>query len=819
MIDGDGWIFYLLRLCERSLQSGLGGSYDTFSSIVHKELNLFRSNGLNVCVLFDGAKNILKEQSVNERLAQREENWETLYKYCTGRADDADDGTDFPLSPLYKEQLISTLNAFDVQHQVCISEADQEIALIVQQHNLVSTSGTKCFAYAQDSDYIAMKDCPYIEFGSIDFTSLGSASAVVWSRMEVCRALGISEEQFLDFVLFVGNDYTTHLVVQTDLRKEFQQMCPNLYSMMELWLNKVRNQRMEMVRAADFFCALPSNSQQFDEVHNLQFAMDYSRALYNLEPLDWFYEQVRSSTVPYSSASCVFDFHHYSDTSEGKFFADLDRYVKVAEKTGTAGIDRGVAVHALTYLKRRCAGTASIGEAAPVVTDEHRTAIQAMLNQLQRRETLDNCFHPQSNFSWRPEWEDAVAAYVYQKTCALMLKCFPNGAFYGAHNTPVQLFDGFVFHSVLRDMRSSTRLAAPLPEHVVSEAPDECRKYAINTESTATSCVTPPVNPPSTDVTKTFLQAASRVNVAAVINTQATGNRKASQPTVPAKALSSPAKSTKKGKKGTALTSAQPIPRLATKTDVKGEVLSASQPVSLKTTGKTANTNTVTATATAPARKKGNRKTEKLEIPTAALPIALPSNKRIVEKTRPAPAQSTKQHGNPRIEYPSQDELVYVPDVFQPKQVNCVSNSEELPIDIYRNVILLRIQRNRVTIVHGETGCGKSSRLPQFLLEDAEASKRHCKIFVSQPRRVGVVGMVKRLRPALGYKVGMRMGHGLRDETAETQLHYVTTGYLVQLMVHRPEALKRCTHVIIDEVHERSVDGDLICLLVRDLML
>lgn len=123
-----------------------------------------------------------------------------------------------------------------------------------------------------------------------------------------------------------------------------------------------------------------------------------------------------------------------------------------------------------------------------------------------------------------------------------------------------------------------------------------------------------------------------------------------------------------------------------------------------------------------------------------------------------------------------------------------------------------------MTIIHGETGCGKSSRLPQFLLEESQFFGENCRIFVSQPRRIAVVGMMRRLRPSLGYKVGMRMGHGVRDETPETQLVYVTTGYLVKLMAHKPASLGKCTHIVIDEVHERSVDGDLVCLLARDLL-
>jgi len=70
----------------------------------------------------------------------------------------------------------------------------------------------------------------------------------------------------------------------------------------------------------------------------------------------------------------------------------------------------------------------------------------------------------------------------------------------------------------------------------------------------------------------------------------------------------------------------------------------------------------------------------------------------------------------------------------------------------------------------------------------------------------------------MGDKVGMRMGHGVKDETKNTKITFVTTGYLVRLLAHHPDSFMSYTHLIIDEVHERSVDGDLVCLLARRLL-
>lgn len=141
-----------------------------------------------------------------------------------------------------------------------------------------------------------------------------------------------------------------------------------------------------------------------------------------------------------------------------------------------------------------------------------------------------------------------------------------------------------------------------------------------------------------------------------------------------------------------------------------------------------------------------------------------------------------------------------------------------LPIDAYRDEILFRIARDPVTIIFGETGCGKSSRLPIMLLRHAEETHQKCRMMVSQPRRIAVSSLFKRVRETLGDKVGMRMGHGVREESSDTQIFFVTTGYLVRLLAHKPDAMRNHTHIIIDEVHERSVDGDVVCLLVRRLL-
>ena len=147
-----------------------------------------------------------------------------------------------------------------------------------------------------------------------------------------------------------------------------------------------------------------------------------------------------------------------------------------------------------------------------------------------------------------------------------------------------------------------------------------------------------------------------------------------------------------------------------------------------------------------------------------------------------------------------------------------------LPIDEHQDTILSTIQRNRVTIIHGETGCGKSSRVPVMILEreSPEPSLPRVKIFVSQPRRIAAASLVERVRscePEHRDKFALRMGHGIKEyETSQTQAWFVTTGYLTRLLANHPERFDNVTHLIVDEVHERSVDTDILCLLCRRLL-
>eukprot|EP00435_Cladocopium_sp_Y103_P068159 s465_g31.t1 len=143
----------------------------------------------------------------------------------------------------------------------------------------------------------------------------------------------------------------------------------------------------------------------------------------------------------------------------------------------------------------------------------------------------------------------------------------------------------------------------------------------------------------------------------------------------------------------------------------------------------------------------------------------------------------------------------------------------ELPVAQHRQSFLEAVTHNSVVIVQGATGCGKTTQLPQYLLTQAAEQQQPCRILVTQPRRVSCVSVAKRVAYERDEAIGQCVGYAIRHESRggdSTCLTYCTQGVLLRWLESNPD-LSGVTHIFADEVHERTVEGDLLLLLLQQL--
>ncbi|KAI8835604.1 P-loop containing nucleoside triphosphate hydrolase protein [Chytriomyces cf. hyalinus JEL632] len=150
----------------------------------------------------------------------------------------------------------------------------------------------------------------------------------------------------------------------------------------------------------------------------------------------------------------------------------------------------------------------------------------------------------------------------------------------------------------------------------------------------------------------------------------------------------------------------------------------------------------------------------------------------------------------------------------------------QLPVSNMRDELLKLIEDNQVVIVSGETGSGKSTQIPQFLLESALLSNKasQTSIICTQPRRISATSIASRVSQELGdpngFGPGSLVAYTVRlDSTAtsSTRLSFQTTGVLLRRLEQDPY-LQGISHILVDEVHERSLDSDFLLLCLRRLV-
>lgn len=166
---------------------------------------------------------------------------------------------------------------------------------------------------------------------------------------------------------------------------------------------------------------------------------------------------------------------------------------------------------------------------------------------------------------------------------------------------------------------------------------------------------------------------------------------------------------------------------------------------------------------------------------------------------------------------------------------------QALPIWQHRDDILKPLQgnENNVLVLVGETGSGKSTQVPQFLAEEPWCRRRKVKlsgstddvnvggmVAITQPRRVAATTLAHRVAQEAGTPLGVgrqdgKVGYSVRFDhqvPKGAKIKFLTEGTLLQELLRDPY-LRQYSAVIVDEIHERSLDVDLLVGFLKQILI
>ena len=139
-----------------------------------------------------------------------------------------------------------------------------------------------------------------------------------------------------------------------------------------------------------------------------------------------------------------------------------------------------------------------------------------------------------------------------------------------------------------------------------------------------------------------------------------------------------------------------------------------------------------------------------------------------------------------------------------------------LPIDVVLPAVVAAVRERGVAVLVAPPGAGKTTRVPGALLDAGVVTGE---IIVLQPRRLAARLAAARVASERGCELGAEVGYEVRFDrkvSSATKLRFVTEGVLTRRLLADPE-LRGVGAVIIDEFHERHLDGDLALALVERL--
>ncbi|KKY20293.1 putative pre-mrna splicing factor rna helicase [Phaeomoniella chlamydospora] len=158
---------------------------------------------------------------------------------------------------------------------------------------------------------------------------------------------------------------------------------------------------------------------------------------------------------------------------------------------------------------------------------------------------------------------------------------------------------------------------------------------------------------------------------------------------------------------------------------------------------------------------------------------------------------------------------------FSQKYLSILKTRRDLPVHAQRDEFLQLYQQSQILVFVGETGSGKTTQIPQFVLFDDLPQTEKKLVACTQPRRVAAMSVAQRVAEEMDVNLGEEVGYNIRFENntgPKTILSYMTDGMLLREAMNDHD-LTRYSTIILDEAHERTLATDVLMGLLKEVVL